>query len=67
VRHEQSGLLVRPGDVEELRCALERVIANPSLRMSFGEEGRQLWAENFTARAMAARTVGVYEKALACA
>lgn len=67
VRHEQTGLLVRPKHVEDLRRALERVIANPSLRVSLGDQGRQLWAAQFTARAMAARTVQVYEKALACA
>jgi hypothetical protein len=35
--------------------------------VSLGDQGRQLWAAQFTARAMAARTVQVYEKALACA
>jgi len=67
VRHEQTGLLVRPKHVDDLRRALERVIANPSLRMSLGDQGRRLWAAQFTARSMAARTMQVYEKALACA
>jgi glycosyltransferase involved in cell wall biosynthesis len=67
VRHEQTGLLVRPGDVESLRDALARLIASPALRMALGSEGRRLWAAHFTARAMAARTVEVYQRALACA
>lgn len=67
VRHEENGLLVRAQDVEDLRYALARVIANPSLRVSLGDQGRQLWADRFTARCMAANTVEVYEKALAYA
>lgn len=65
VRHGQTGLLVRPGDVEGLREGLARVIADPALRMALGDEGRRLWAAHFTAAAMAARTLEVYERALA--
>jgi glycosyltransferase involved in cell wall biosynthesis len=67
VQHERTGLLVRPKHVEDLRCALERIIVSPCLRVSLGEEGRRLWAGGFTARAMAARTLQVYQRALACA
>jgi glycosyltransferase involved in cell wall biosynthesis len=67
VRHEQTGLLVEPGDVQGLRKALARVIASPDLRVALGTEGRRQWAAHFTARTMAARTVEVYERALACA
>jgi glycosyltransferase involved in cell wall biosynthesis len=67
VHHEQSGLLVEPGNVQSLRKALARVIASPDLRVALGSEGRRLWATHFTARTMAERTVEVYERALACA
>jgi glycosyltransferase involved in cell wall biosynthesis len=67
VRHEETGLLVRPGDVEGLREALARLIADPALRMALGSEGRRLWAANFTASKMAARTEEVYQRAVACA
>jgi len=64
VRHEQTGLLTRHGDVEELRHALARMITEPALRITFGSAGRRLWSNQFTAGAMAARTVEVYERAL---
>ena len=37
VRHEQTGLLVQPGDGDGLRVALERLIADASLRDRLGE------------------------------
>jgi glycosyltransferase involved in cell wall biosynthesis len=67
VSQEQTGLLVRPQHVDDLRHALARVIADPTLRVSLGDAGRRLWADRFTARAMAEHTVEVYEKALAYA
>ncbi len=65
VRHEQTGLLVRRGDVAGLRDALARLIAGPALRIALGSAGRRLWAAEFTARTMTARTVEVYKRALA--
>jgi glycosyltransferase involved in cell wall biosynthesis len=67
VRHEETGLLVRRGDVAGLRDALARLIAGPALRVAMGTAGRRLWAAEFTASAMAARTVEVYKRALAAA
>jgi glycosyltransferase involved in cell wall biosynthesis len=65
VRHEETGLLVRRGDVAGLRNALARLIAGPASRVAMGTAGRRLWAAQFTASAMAARTVEVYKRALA--
>ncbi len=65
VRHEETGLLVRRGDVAGLRDALARLIAGPALRVAMGTAGRRLWAAQFTASAMTARTVEVYKRALA--
>jgi glycosyltransferase involved in cell wall biosynthesis len=64
VRNEETGLLAPPGDVEGLRYALARMISGPALRLTFGREGRRLWSNQFTAGAMAARTVEVYRRAL---
>ena len=44
VRHEQTGLLVRRGDVAGLRDALARLIAGPALRVALGSAGRRLWS-----------------------
>ena len=65
VRHEETGLLVRRSDVAGLRDALARLIACPALRVAMGSAGRHLWRAEFTASAMAARTVEVYKRALA--
>ena len=64
VRHDQTGLLAEHGDVEGLRHALARMISEPAMRVSFGSAGRRLWSNQFTAGAMAARTVEVYQHAL---
>jgi glycosyltransferase involved in cell wall biosynthesis len=67
VRHEETGLLVRRSDVAGLRDALAHLIACPALRVAMGTAGRRLWRAEFTAGAMAARTVEVYKRALATA
>jgi glycosyltransferase involved in cell wall biosynthesis len=64
VRHQETGLLVRRGDVAGLRAALAHLIAQPELRLELGRAGRRRWAEQFTASTMAARTVDVYHRAL---
>ena len=65
VRHQQTGLLVPRGDVAGLRDALLQVICAPALRLAMGNAGRALWHARFTSATMAARTVEVYQRALA--
>lgn len=65
VRHEETGWLTRRGDVDGLRDALARLIADPALRRALGAAGHRLWSEQFTASTMAARTLEVYQRALA--
>ncbi len=67
VHHQDTGLLVRRGDVAGLRAALAHLIAQPALRLELGRAGRRRWAAHFTASTMAARTVEVYLRALATA
>jgi glycosyltransferase involved in cell wall biosynthesis len=64
VQHEKTGLLTRRGDVADLRGALARVIAEPTLRLALGSAGRRQWGVQFTSRTMAARTLEVYRRAL---
>jgi len=42
VVHGRTGLLVEPGDVAGLTSALERLVADRSLRMQFAKEARQV-------------------------
>jgi glycosyltransferase involved in cell wall biosynthesis len=65
VRHEETGLLVRRGDVAGLRDALARLIGGSALRVAMGSAGHRLWSAQFTASTMTARTIEVYKRALA--
>jgi glycosyltransferase involved in cell wall biosynthesis len=65
VRHEETGLLVSHRDAIGLRDTLARMVANPALRLALGSAGQRLWATHFTAGTMAARTLEVYQRALA--
>jgi glycosyltransferase involved in cell wall biosynthesis len=65
VREGETGLLTPHRDVDALRDALARLIADPALRLELGTAGHQLWSAHFTATRMAVRTVEVYKRALA--
>jgi glycosyltransferase involved in cell wall biosynthesis len=64
VVHDQTGLLVPPGDVAALRDALSRLLADHSLRRRFGEAGRARIAEHFTWQRFADETLRAYDDAL---
>jgi glycosyltransferase involved in cell wall biosynthesis len=64
VRHEETGLLVPPGDVEALRAALQRLLADPDLRRRFGESGRARIAEHFTWQRFGDEMLRAYEDAI---
>jgi len=56
-----AALLVRPGDVEELASAMERVLCSPSLREELSGRG-QLRVARFSWRETALKTAGVYRE-----
>jgi glycosyltransferase involved in cell wall biosynthesis len=64
VVHEETGLLVPPGDVAVLREALTRLLDDADLRRRFGEAGRARIAEHFTWRRFADETLRAYDDAL---
>ncbi len=55
-----SGILVPPGNPSELASALERLLADPALRMRMGEAGRQRALETFTVPAMTDQVENLY-------
>lgn len=65
VRDGETGFLHRVGDAEGLAAALERLFADPALRLRLGEAGKRLAAESYRADAVARRTLEVYEAMLA--
>jgi glycosyltransferase involved in cell wall biosynthesis len=57
-----TGLLVAPGDREELVEALRRLAADAELRREMGERCRSVALEGFTAEVMAARFEALYRE-----
>ena len=65
VVHEETGLLVPPRDVDALREAIERLLADRELRRRLGEAGRARIAERFTWQRFEDETLAAYRDALA--
>jgi phosphatidyl-myo-inositol alpha-mannosyltransferase len=63
-RSGREGLLVEPGDVDELRVALRRVLDEPALRQRLVAAGHER-AEHFSMSRLAQRYLELYEQAVA--
>lgn len=61
----ETGFLVEPGDVEQLRDRLATLLADPALVRRMGEAARELVCERFTWEACAARCLDAYRRLLA--
>jgi glycosyltransferase involved in cell wall biosynthesis len=64
VEDGETGLLVTPGDVEALRAALERLLADPELRRRLGRSARRRAVERLSWETVTDRIVQVYENAV---
>jgi glycosyltransferase involved in cell wall biosynthesis len=64
VKDEVTGLLVPPKSPVALADALRRLIAQPDLRKSMGNAGRERYLRQFTAEHMVLKTAEVYASAL---
>lgn len=64
VIHDQTGLLVEPGDVEGLTRALRSLLAEDKLRRRMGENGRRRVTRDFSVAAMVAGNLQVYREIL---
>jgi glycosyltransferase involved in cell wall biosynthesis len=58
----EGGLVFPEGDVSALRAALQRLRADPLLRASLAEAGRQRVLQHYTQSRIAAETVAVYRE-----
>ena len=59
-----GGRLCEPNDAKSLADALEQLLLNPEQARALGEAGQHAVSENFTAEAMARRTLTVFEAAV---
>ena len=64
VVHEQTGLLVAPGDRPALRAALQRLLADRELRRRLGDAGRERARREFSWERVASLTLEAYADAL---
>jgi glycosyltransferase involved in cell wall biosynthesis len=63
ISHEHDGLLVAPGDVEELAAAMLRLAKDPRLRTSLGDAARTS-SERFDPAVVAEQMLSVYRRLL---
>ena len=64
VRHERTGLLVEPGNTVALRHAIDRLLADRTLRRRLGEAARADVAERFAWPSVTQATIEAYRAAL---
>lgn len=63
VADRETGLLVRPGSVDAMRDALERMVVDPEWASELGANGRARLERDFAADKMAAKTWAVLRRA----
>ena len=64
IQNQEQGLIVPPCDSEQLGRAMEKLIANPVLRMKMGKAARQKVLDNFSLEKFGSVMEGVYAKLL---
>ena len=62
VRHNETGLLVEPGDVAGLRAAIDLLLDDAELRRRLGAAARQRIVDHYSWESVIARTLDVYEQ-----
>jgi glycosyltransferase involved in cell wall biosynthesis len=60
----ETGILLRPRDLEGLSAAILRLAADPALRQSLGQEGRRRFTEQFRHETMTSQLRALYERLL---
>lgn len=64
VLHEQTGILVPPGDTAALQRAIARLIGDDELRSRFGAAGRKRMQNEFSIATMVDRYIALYKAVL---
>ncbi len=61
-RPQQTGILVKPGDLSGLRSAVQWMIDHPNERAAMGERGRELVRVDFDWRTMSNQLIAIYKR-----
>ena len=61
VINDQTGCLIPPKNLSVLTEALDKLIANPDLRVKLGQAGKELCRQEFDHELMVDRIEGVYK------
>lgn len=65
ISHQESGILVKPGDVRGLTDALAQLLQQPEKASQLGQRALEVVQSRFSSDVMARRYLCVYQKALA--
>jgi glycosyltransferase involved in cell wall biosynthesis len=63
--NNEGGLLVPPGDVEQLAAAVRQILDDPELQTRLGRIGAERAAQDFSLAAHSQRCLDVYHRLLA--
>ena len=66
-RHDETGIVVEPGDADALAKALNRLLHDATLRERMGMAGQAHVLRNFTLEGMASSTAALYREVVASA
>ena len=64
VQHQTNGLLVEPGNLDQLIECLKRLLSDPGLRMRLAAEGRRTVEGSYTFEARMAKVRAIYDELL---
>jgi len=62
VKHDKTGILVKPGSVSSLEAALSAFVIHPKLIERYGKAGRKRFMEKFHISQMQASLLSLYRK-----
>ncbi|WP_052507481.1 glycosyltransferase [Desulfonatronovibrio magnus] len=63
IRHDQTGILVRPGDYEELASQAAKLLKHPAQAKAMARRARQVALDNFNVSRMVEDYTKIYEQA----